>query len=41
LGRSGVPVYVLLAPQQPPKVLSEVLSPDLVLQALSVIPLPQ
>jgi thiol:disulfide interchange protein DsbD len=41
LGRSGVPVYVLLAPQQPPKVLSEVLSPDLVLQALSLIPLPQ
>ena len=41
LGRSGVPVYVLLAPQQPPKVLSEVLSPDLVLQALSSIPLPQ
>jgi thiol:disulfide interchange protein DsbD len=41
LGRSGVPVYVLLVPQQPPKVLSEVLSPDLVLQALSLIPLPQ
>ena len=41
LGRSGVPVYVLLAPQQPPKVLSEVLSPDLVLQALTPIPLPQ
>ena len=41
LGRSGVPVYVLLAPQQAPKVLSEVLSPDLVLQALSLIPLPQ
>ena len=41
LGRSGVPVYVLLVPQQAPKVLSEVLSPDLVLQALSLIPLPQ
>ena len=35
LGRSGVPVYVLLVPQTPPKVLSEVLSPDLVLQALA------
>jgi thiol:disulfide interchange protein DsbD len=41
LGRSGVPVYVLLAPQQPPHVLSEVLNPDLVLQALTLIPLPQ
>ena len=35
LGRSGVPVYVLLVPQTPPKVLSEVLSPDLVLQTLA------
>jgi thiol:disulfide interchange protein DsbD len=35
LGRSGVPVYVLLVPQTPPNVLSEVLSPDLVLQALA------
>jgi thiol:disulfide interchange protein DsbD len=34
LGRSGVPVYVLHVPGKPPQVLSELLSPDLVLQAL-------
>ncbi len=34
LGRSGVPVYVLQAPGKPPQVLSELLTPDLVLQAL-------
>jgi thiol:disulfide interchange protein DsbD len=38
LGRSGVPVYVLQAPGQPPQVLSELLSPDLVIQALEAIP---
>ncbi len=41
LGRSGVPVYVLHAPHQPPQILSEVLNPELVLQALTLIPLPQ
>jgi thiol:disulfide interchange protein DsbD len=41
LGRSGVPVYVLQSPDQPAQVLSEVLSPDLMRQALSLIPLPQ
>jgi len=41
LGRSGVPVYVLQSPGQPAQVLSEVLSPDLMRQALSLIPLPQ
>jgi len=41
LGRSGVPVYVLQSPNQPAQVLSEVLSPDLMRQALSLIPLPQ
>ena len=41
LGRSGVPVYVLQSPAQPAQVLSEVLSPDLMRQALSLIPLPQ
>jgi thiol:disulfide interchange protein DsbD len=35
LGRSGVPVYVLQAPGKPPQVLSELLSPDLVLKALA------
>ena len=34
LGRSGVPVYVLHVPGKPPQVLSELLSPDLVLRAL-------
>ena len=34
LGRSGVPVYVLQAPGRPAQVLSELLSPDLVLKAL-------
>ncbi|MFM7698151.1 MAG: protein-disulfide reductase DsbD family protein [Limnohabitans sp.] len=38
LGRSGVPVYVLQAPGQPPQVLSELLSPDLVIRALEAIP---
>ncbi len=38
LGRSGVPVYVLQAPGQPAQVLSELLSPDLVIQALEDIP---
>ena len=41
LGRSGVPVYVLQSPDQPAQVLSEVLSPELMRQALSLIPLPQ
>jgi thiol:disulfide interchange protein DsbD len=41
LGRSGVPVYVLQSPDQPAQVLSEVLSPDLMRQALSLVPLPQ
>ncbi len=41
LGRSGVPVYVLQSPQQAPQVLSEVLSPEGLLQALAAIPLPQ
>jgi thiol:disulfide interchange protein DsbD len=35
LGRSGVPVYVLYVPGKPPQVLSELLSPDLVLRALA------
>ncbi len=35
LGRSGVPVYLLQAPGQPPVLLSEVLSPAEVRQALS------
>jgi thiol:disulfide interchange protein DsbD len=35
LGRSGVPVYVWLAPGKPAQVLSELLTPELVLQALS------
>ena len=34
LGRSGVPVYVLHVPDKPPQVLSELLSPDLVLRTL-------
>ncbi len=35
LGRSGVPVYVLLAPGQAPQVLTELIRPDDVLQALA------
>jgi thiol:disulfide interchange protein DsbD len=34
LGRSGVPVYVLYQPGQAPLVLSELLSPTLVLDTL-------
>ena len=34
LGRSGVPVYVLQAPGKPPQVLSELLSPDMVIKAI-------
>ena len=34
LGRSGVPVYVLHVPDKPPQVLSELLSPDLVIKAI-------
>jgi len=41
LGRSGVPVYVLQPPRQSAQILSEVLSPDAVRQALATIPLPQ
>jgi thiol:disulfide interchange protein DsbD len=37
LGRSGVPVYVLLAPGQAPVVLTELISTDEVLQALENI----
>jgi len=37
LGRSGVPVYVLQAPGKPPHVLSELLTPDLVIQALDAL----
>ncbi len=35
LGRSGVPVYLLQAPGQAPQLLSELLSPTVVLQALA------
>ena len=38
LGRSGVPVYVLQAPGKPARVLSELLTPDLVLKALADLP---
>jgi DsbC/DsbD-like thiol-disulfide interchange protein len=38
LGRSGVPVYVLLAPGQPPQVLSELLTPALMHEALAQLP---
>lgn len=38
LGRSGVPVYALLAPGRPPQLLPELLTPDLVTQALSTLP---
>ena len=34
LGRSGVPVYVLQLPGQPAQVLSELLTPDMVVKAL-------
>ncbi|MEN9886778.1 MAG: hypothetical protein RL758_1356, partial [Pseudomonadota bacterium] len=37
LGRNGVPVYVLHAGQRPPAVLSEILSTDEVLAALSAL----
>ena len=39
LGRSGVPVYVLHRPGQPPLVLPELLSPGTVLDALSTLKL--
>jgi thiol:disulfide interchange protein len=35
LGRSGVPVYVLYKPGQPPLVLSELLSPSVVQNAMA------
>jgi DsbC/DsbD-like thiol-disulfide interchange protein len=38
LGRSGVPVYVLWAPGQPPQVLSELLTPALMQEALAKLP---
>lgn len=38
LGRSAVPVYVLQAPGKAPKVLPELLSPDIVQQALAQLP---
>jgi len=34
LGRSGVPVYVLHMPGKPPQVLSELLTPDMVIKAI-------
>lgn len=37
LGRSGVPVYVLHAPGQPPRVLTEILSKNEVLKALAAL----
>lgn len=37
LGRSGVPVYVLYAPGQPPRILSELLSPSEVRAALATL----
>ncbi len=37
LGRSGVPVYVLHRPGQPPLVLPELLTPGAVLEALSTL----
>jgi thiol:disulfide interchange protein DsbD len=37
LGRSGVPVYVLQAPGQAPQLLSELLTPTLVLAALTAL----
>jgi thiol:disulfide interchange protein len=38
LGRSGVPVYVLYAPGQPPQVLSELLTPAQMHEALARLP---
>jgi thiol:disulfide interchange protein DsbD len=38
LGRSGVPVYVLYAPGQAPKVLSELLSVSTMHEALATLP---
>ena len=38
LGRSGVPVYVIYAPGRPPVVLSELLTPDQIHQALAGLP---
>jgi thiol:disulfide interchange protein DsbD len=38
LGRSGVPVYVIYAPQQPPVVLSELLTPAQIHDALAGLP---
>jgi thiol:disulfide interchange protein/DsbC/DsbD-like thiol-disulfide interchange protein len=38
LGRSGVPVYVLYAPSKAPLVLSELLSPSKMQEALSTLP---
>jgi len=35
LGRSGVPVYVLQAPGKEPQLLSELLTPTLVMAALA------
>jgi thiol:disulfide interchange protein DsbD len=40
LGRSGVPVYTLIAPGQPPLVLSEVLSVGELRAALAPLPTP-
>ena len=40
LGRSGVPVYVLYAADKPPLVLSEVLTPAQVRDALSTLATP-
>jgi thiol:disulfide interchange protein DsbD len=37
LGRSGVPVYVLQAPGKEPQLLSELLTPTLVLAALTAL----
>jgi thiol:disulfide interchange protein DsbD len=41
LGRSGVPVYVLYAPGQAPRVLSELLSVGKIQDALSTLPVPK
>lgn len=41
LGRSGVPVYVLYAPNQAPAVLSELLSPAQIHDALQALPITQ
>jgi thiol:disulfide interchange protein DsbD len=37
LGRSGVPVYMLQAPGKAPQLLSELLTPTLVLAALTAL----